>query len=414
MKFSFCLLAVGLANLVTSHSAEGQNWPRFRGPNGSGVSELKGLPLTWTEDDYAWKAELPGIGHSSPVVWDKQVFVTSADVDAGKRFLLAIDSEDGRINWKREIPFTKYRHHKNNSAASNTPAVDANGVYVLWQAKDASPLVAFDHNGQALWTYDLGPYLHGQGPATSPIVHDGMVLVCNDHKSNSFLLAVDAANGKEVWKVPREGKRACYATPCIIHRPDEQAEIVFSHCFEGIIGVDPHSGTRNWHIDVFGTHSQRAVGSPIVWSDLILANSGARTGEKRSVAIRPGGRSNEVSKVYEFDRSASPHVPTLLAYRNRLYLWTDMGILTCADATSGEKIWQARVGGNYFSSPIAADGRILNVQTDGTVMIVAADDEYRMLAKIPLGEASHATPAAGAGKLIFRTQSSLFALSASE
>lgn len=396
---------------IAATPALAQEWTRFRGPNGSGVSKATTVPVKWTEDDYNWSIKLPGIGHSSPVIWGDKLFITSADVDAGKRFLLRINTSDGSHAWAEEFEFQKYRRHNNNSFASNTPAVDEDRVYVLWQSPQSSSLVALDHQGQRLWQHDLGAYKHGQGGGTSPIVYQDKVIVCNDQKQPSFLLAVDRETGEPLWKVPRKGKRACYATPCIFEPQGRPAEIVFSHCFEGICGVDPRTGKQNWTINVFGTFAQRAVGSPVIAGDLIIANSGAKAGGKNVVAVRPtvADKGVKVEEVYRVSRTA-PHVPTTLAYGNWLFLWNDDGVVTCIDVKTGKTVWQKRIGGNYFGSPICVNGKLYAVDLEGNVVVMSASGNPEVLARNPLGEPSRATPAVSGGRLYVRTYSKLFSI----
>lgn len=411
MRFSVAVLLLPSFFAVFYDSAAAQEWTRFRGPNGSGVSEAKTVPVEWDAKDINWRAELPGKGNSSPIVWGDHVYVTSAVDDPPTRYLLCLDAASGKLLWQREVPFTTYKKHKNNSFASNTPCADADHVYVLWQSKENSPLVAFTHDGEEVWRYDLGPYNHGQGGGTSPIVYGDQLIVCNDHSRGSFLLALDRRTGQEMWKVPREGKRACYATPCIFQPQGRPAEIIFSHCFEGISGVDPATGRQNWMIDVFGDFPQRAVGSPIVVDDLVIANSGALVSDKNLVAVRPqaddGGA--RVEEVYRLTRGA-PHVPSAIAYKGLLFAWNDQGIVTCLDVHDGRKVWQKRVGGNYFSSPVCVDGKLYCVDVDGVVVVIRAADEYELLARNPLGEPSMATPAVSGGRMFVRTESQLFSI----
>ncbi|MEQ8787763.1 MAG: PQQ-binding-like beta-propeller repeat protein [Pirellulaceae bacterium] len=401
--------------LVVAGLAPAQEWARFRGPNGSGISDAKTVPVAFGENDINWKVKLPGVGNSSPIAWGDHVYVTSATDDPPMRTLSCLDAKSGAVRWRREVPFESYKKHKNNSFASNTPCADADHVYVLWQSKSDSPLVAFNHDGEEVWRYDLGPYNHGQGGGTSPIVYDNLVIVCNDHSQGSFLLALDRCTGKEVWKVPRQGKRACYATPCIYQAGDRPAEIIFSHCFEGVSGVDPQTGRQNWSIHVFGDFPQRAVGSPFIIDDLVVSNSGALVADKNLVAVRPhaDGDGVRVEEVYRLTRGA-PHVPSAIAYRGLLFAWNDQGIVTCLDARDGGQIWQKRVGGNYFSSPICIDGKLYCVDVDGTVVVIAASDQYEELARNPLGEPSMATPAVSGGTLFVRTESQLFSIGGPE
>ena len=280
---------------------------------------------------------------------------------------------------------------------------------MLWQSKAGSPLIAYTHQGEEVWRYDLGPYLHGQGGGTSPIIHGESVIVCNDHSKGSFLLALDRRNGKEQWKIPRKGRRACYATPCVYAPEGRPAEIIFSHCFEGISGVDPQTGKQNWMLHVFGDFPQRAVGSPFVVGDFVVANSGARVADKNLVAVRPGKEGEPAEEVYRLTKGA-PHVPSAIAYNGLLFAWSDQGIVTCLDAQDGKEIWRARVGGNFYGSPICIDGKLYCVDLDGTVVVIAAADTFQVLARNPLGESSMATPATAGGVLYVRTASHLFAI----
>lgn len=389
-----------------------QEWTRFRGPNGSGVAAAPGLPVKWTEDDYSWTAELPGTGNSSPVVWGDRLFVTAADEDSGTRFLLCLAADSGKTLWTRQFEFSSYKKHKNNSFASSTPCVDSDHVYVLWQSKAGSSLSAISHDGEPVWEYDLGNYTHGQGGATSPIVVGDRVILSNDQKSPSFLLAVDRLTGKEQWKVPRLGKRACYSTPCVFRSTGRGDELIFTHCYEGIVGVDPATGKQNWHIDVFGRSSQRALGSPVVTDNVVVATSGAAAGERQLVAVRPSGSKGSASAV-EAWRSVkmTPHVPTPVIHDGRLYIVSDQGIASCVDAESGELLWKGRLNGSYFGSPVCVNGVIYCIDLDGTVAVFQTGDSFKLLARVPLGEGSKATPAVSGGRMFLRTHSRVFALS---
>ena len=408
----FALIAAAtLAALSTSSAASAEEWNRFRGPNGAGVSDATTVPTEWTDNDYNWKIDLPGKGHSSPVAWGSHIFVTCANEKSKTRTVQCFHVADGEEVWRKDISFEPYKQQKNNSYASSTPTVDADHVYVLWHSKVASPLIAYDHKGKKAWEYDLGPYLHGQGGATSPIVYGDIVLAAHDHKNDSFLVAVDRISGKERWKIPREGKRACYGTPCINTPKDRPTEIIFSHCYEGIVGVDPKTGRQNWHIDVFGRASQRALGSPIIAGDLVVASSGGVGGERQVVAVNPqlAGDKVQVKEAYRVVRQA-PHVPTPLVYRDWMFLWSDTGIATCAQRDSGKVVWQKRIGGNFYSSPICIDGKLYCVDLDGEVVVIAASDKYELLSRNSLGHPSRATPAVSNGALIIRTESQVISI----
>jgi outer membrane protein assembly factor BamB len=402
-----------LATLCSQACYSQSNWPRFRGPNGDGVSESTRIPAEWDERSYLWSTDLPGRGHSSPVVWGGRLFVTSADKEASERYLIALDAATGQESWRKTFPLPKQRTHKNNSFASSTPAVDQDRVFVLLQAPDESHLIALSHDGEERWRTQIGPYKHGQGPAVSLVVHKGLLLLSNDHKAGSFLGAFDAKSGKPVWRIERDGKRACYTTPCVL--PGEAGdEVVFSHCFEGVIGVDLASGDVRWKVDPFGRAPQRAIGSPVVSQGVVIASSGARTGDKLVVALDVSGGSQtdarQAKELYRVTQGAAPHVPTPIIYQGRLFLWSDTGIVTCLEFKTGKRIWQKRIGGNFFASPICVGGRLVCLDVDGVAVVIEAGEKFKELGRTSLGEASHATPAVAGGVIFFRTSGRIMAL----
>jgi outer membrane protein assembly factor BamB len=202
-------LGVGLL-LLTVAPAAAQEWPRFRGPNGGGVSATV-LPTRWTDRDYRWQVKLPGPGHSSPVLWGERLFVTSAG-DGGKLCVLCLDAATGRTAWQREFAAGPPRGHKDNNLASATPAADAERVYVAWGTPKEVVLVALTHAGKEVWRRDFGPYGAGHGFGSSPVVHDGVVVLPCEEAGKDSLAAVDAATGKDRWRVARLSRNT-YATP---------------------------------------------------------------------------------------------------------------------------------------------------------------------------------------------------------
>ncbi|MFT7640606.1 MAG: outer membrane protein assembly factor BamB, partial [Pirellulaceae bacterium] len=411
LVFNVLLVAL-VPHIAVPQIAVAQNWARFRGTNGDGISAAKTVPTEWTEKDYNWVVELPGGGHSSPVVWGDKIFLTSADEKSYTRYLICISTTDGKELWEQEYPFSKFKRHKGNSFATNTPCADEKHVYVLWQSAEQSTLHALDHDGNPVWKFDMGTYKSGHGTGSSPIVYKDKVIVCNDHDGeNSFLIALNATDGEEIWRIPRPGDRACYSTPCVFETKGRDPELIFTHSFQGISGVNPDTGEQNWIIDVFGRHPQRAVASPVTYGDLVIGSSGFTTAEKNFVAVRPtdSGTDSTVKEIYRLNKTV-PHIPSPIIYNGRMFLWTDTGICVCVNAVDGESIWQKRVGGNFFGSPVCVDGKMYCVDVDGVVNIVAASDEYELLNKVQLGETCRSTPAVANGVLYIRTFSHLYSL----
>jgi outer membrane protein assembly factor BamB len=324
--------------------------------------------------------------------------------------VLCLDPASGRTLWSREFAGEKARKHQLNSFASTTPAVDEHHLYVTWSSPQESIVLALDQDGTEKWRVDLGPYKAGHGAGVSPIVHDDLVVLGNDQEGESSVVALDSASGATRWRVPRKTKVA-YSTPCVYQRPGRPAELVFTNWEHGIMGIDPQSGRTNWELQVFDQgHIETSIGSPIVAGDLILGTCGWLGYATHTVAVRPAAdRPGAANEVYRVDRGA-PLTTTPLAVGTLVFLWADEGIVTCVDAASGQQHWRSRVGGTYYSSPVAVGDRVFCASRDGEMIVLAADKQYRLLARNPLGEGSHSTPAIAQGRMYVRTFSHLMAL----
>ena len=414
-----CVGLAGAALLCSSlwcgSPALGQEWTRFRGPNGTGVSDAKTVPAEWTPEAINWKVKLPGAGHSSPVLWGDKIFLTGAENNTtALRVAFCLNAADGSLAWSRSYPSKLHKRHEFNSFASATPAVDEERVYVVWSTPDEYSLIALTHDNEEVWRKDLGPFISQHSCGTSPIIYENLIILGNeqdakseqdpDVKGVSFLIAVDRRTGETVWQVPRESKIVPYSTPAIYHAPGGgPAELLFNSTAHGITSLDPLTGKFNW--EVGGLLDKRSCSSPVLLSSgLITASCGSGGGGNYIVAVKPATKAapNSGSVAYKFDKGA-PYVPTPLAKGDMLFLWSDGGVVSCLDAASGDLHWQRRVGGNYFGSPVCVDDRLFCVSTEGDVVVVAAKKEYELLAKNPLGEVCHSTPAVAGGRMYVRT-----------
>ena len=421
---AFLSLLLPAVVVAITHSAGAEDWTRFRGPNGSGICETSGFPVTWSEGDYNWQIDLPVQGSSSPVLWGNRIFLTGDDTGKGLRSLLCIDANSGRNLWRYDESFEDHYLHRDNDFASATPCVDENGVVFVWSTPEQVLMIALDLDGQEMWRRDLGPYKGLHGSASSPVIADGLVLLANDQMDpkrfsfylpdgtnmdpgKSFLIALDRMTGKTRWKVDRKSELAGYATPCI-RRVSDRAEAIFTSTVHGITAVDLQSGQISWEIDELWDN--RTVTSPQLHGDLVFASFGQGLSGQRLVAVRPkegGGTKGEL--VYDITKSV-PLVPCFIVKDDLLFLWTDSGVVTCLDAETGKMHWRERVDGDFYSSPLWIEGRLYGISKRGEVVVLAAGKTFKELGRVDLGEKTFATPAVADGVMYLRTQSRLFSL----
>lgn len=389
-----------------------QDWTRFRGPNGTGVSDADSVPAKWTEDDYNWKVTLPGIGHSSPVVWGDKLFLIGAFDDTATRMVLCVRASDGQIEWQREYASTPHTKHPLNSFASSTPCVDEERVYVTWTAPEEFTLLALDHEGNEVWRRNLGPFVSQHSGGASPVVYGDLLIMANDQGDEEFqgkssLVALDRRTGEPRWTVDRRTKVVAYSTPCV-YRPQGQAEqLIFTSQAHGITSLDPTNGHVNWEFEAF---DKRSVSSPVIAGGLIFGTCGSGGGGGYVAAVRPpAGTGDEPELVYTVKESA-PYCPTLVALDDLLFLWSDAGIVSCIDVKSGKAAGRLRVSGNYYGSPVCVGGRLYCISEDGDAVVVSASKNPKLLARNPLGEESRSTPAVADGRMYLRTFSHLISI----
>jgi outer membrane protein assembly factor BamB len=411
---------------AAASSASAQEWTRFRGPNGSGQSETK-IPAKWTDAEINWRITLPGSGHSSPVLWGDKLFITSADLAAGERYMLCLNTVDGHELWRKPYPFDKYHVHEQNSFATSTAAVDPDRVYIVWSNPKQCTLYALAHDGKDLWHTDLGAFTSQHGFASSPMVYKNLVILSDEQDGpnpesggnpatarfdgKSYLYAIDRETGEIRWKTPRKSTIVTYATPCIYDSESGRQQLIFDSRSHGMSGVDPDTGKVLWELPLF---DQRAVGSPILVGRLVLGTCGVGSGNNALAAVDPDGSGHKPEVIYKIDRVSAPYVPSPVAARDLVFLWTDRGVITCIDGQTGKSKWREHIGGGFSSSPVRAGDKIFCASVDGDMYVIAAADRYQLLAKNALGELCRATPAIAGGRMYVRTASHLMSIGGKE
>ncbi len=407
-----------LAACFASPAAGGESWTRFRGPNGAGTGAAAEFPNQWSASDFNWRVELPGRGHSSPVIWDDRIVLQSADDENTSQHVLCLSARDGSTVWQRSFPTHAYPIHKKNSFASSSPAVDENHVYAAWSTPESMTLVAFDKDGEIVWQKDLGPFVSRHGFGSSPMICQDMIILASlQHNGidesapnadarpeTSFIAAFDKNTGAEIWRTKRHSSGSVsYSVPCV-YQANGEPEIICCSTGDGMFSLNPADGKVNWEIEVF---EMRTVSSPVVAAGLLFGTTGSGGGGNYVVAVKPDPKNpTEAYRV----TSQAPYVPTPVTDGELMFLWSDGGIVTCIEPGNGKVVWRERVGGNYSSSPILVGDRLLGVSEDGEVVILSASRHYQLLGRNSIGGPTHSTPAVGHGRVYFRTYSHLISL----
>jgi outer membrane protein assembly factor BamB len=399
-----------LTTLVANDSLRAENWARFRGENGLGLSSERGFPTQWSPGDYRWEIALPGVGHAAPIIWGDRLFVTSAEDEGALRFLFCLDPRSGEQLWSRVVGMNRSHKHLKGSWASSTPCTDGKQVYVAFADEERYTLAAYDFEGELVWRRSLGAFQSQHGQGASPIVYDGVVILANDQDGPSSVMAFDAATGNTVWSVLRPADVTSYATPLVLELPGDEPQLICSNVVQGVASLEPKTGRVNWQS---GKLPARPVGSPVFADGLIVQACGTGGVGKALVAVDPSQPENAAMARtrYTLDREV-PYVPTPIAYKEHIYLLGDNGVAHCLTAATGEKVWTKRLGGKYSGSAVCIDGTLYFLSEEGEVVILAASPDYHLYGKVPLGDPSHSTPAVANGSLYFRTFHRLYCLPA--
>jgi outer membrane protein assembly factor BamB len=415
-------------------------WPGWRGADGQGIVRESGQPQEWSSTkNVAWKTEIPGRGHSSPIVWGDRIFLTTAiegevdpaakpvkhvvdgedfvhpdgiGADHRHRFVvLALDAVSGKVLWQKTAwegaPYDT--RHRRGSYASPTPVTDGTFVYAYFGAQG---LYAYDFAGKLAWRYATGGVAElGVDVGTSPLLYKGLVILqCDeDNGDKSYVAAVDKRTGKEVWRVARKIE-ASWATPVVV-RASDRDELVTAGS-QWILAYDPATGRELWRLK--GLESN-AVPSPVAGDDVVVLSAGYP--EKIAIAVRPGGTGDVTGsdRVLWTYKKGTAYVPSPILYDGFVYLMTDKGLITCMDAKTGEVKYEGArlpVPASFMASPLALGGRILLMSLDGDTFVLKAGPKFEVLGTNALDEPISASAAAAPGRLFIRGERHLFAIGA--
>lgn len=408
-------LACLLILMAIWHATAADRWPEFRGAAGTGVSDSSGLPIHWTEqENVRWKTPIHGKGWSSPVVWDGQVWLTTATEDGKQLFVLCVDCATSKVLHDIKVfdvdkPQSMGDAQTYNSYASPTPAIEAGRVYAHFGSAGTACLDTA--TGKVLWTRRDLPCNHHRGAGSSPILFRNLLILTFDGFDEQYLVALDTKTGETRWKQPRDidygtdngDRKKAYSTP-VIFTIGGQPQLV-SPSAAATVAYDPATGKELWKVYHGGMN---ASARPLLGQEQIYLCTG--DGPRQMVAVRTGG-AGDVTKSHLTWKATRgvPNRTTPLLLDDLLYLAGDgNGIATCLDPQTGTVVWQERLAGDFVASPVAAEGHIYFFNRDGGAFVLAAGSQAKVLARNQLDDGCMATPAIAGKALYVRTLTHLY------
>jgi hypothetical protein len=412
-------LVIGLALLSCCGGARADHWPQWRGPRGDGSVAEPGVPVEWSADHHvAWRIDLPGVGHASPIIWGTRLFLVWADDEKQSRHLRCLDSRDGRTLWDRTVLTTPTeRKHKLNSFASSTPAADENRVYVSFLDGNRMFVAAYDHDGAKLWESRPGAFASVHGYCSSPIPWKDTLILNGDHDGPGFLAALDKNTGQIRWKIDRPNNTRSYCAP-LVGRFAGRDQLVFAGS-KSVYSYDPDSGRPLWNLD---GPTDQFVASLVFNPNANLFFLTAGFPERHMMGIRPDGAGNVTATHIAWrTREDTSYVPSPVSVDRFFLVVSDKGVASCFDAASGERLWKEKIGRGHSASPIVAGGRVYFLSDEGvttviqpaaTLQIVARNDLGSIYAqeKYVDGAMFSASPAFSDGRLYIRSQRHLWCI----
>lgn len=378
----------------------GADWLGFRGPNGTSVSEEKGLPVTWSEtENIAWKAELPGRGLSGPIVVGPRVFLTcNSGAEQDRLHVLCFDAKGGARLWERQFWATgRTVCHPKTCMAAPTPASDGERVFALFATGD---LVCLDLEGNLLWfrglAHDYPTVGNNVGMASSPTVWRDLVIVFMENDGESFAAGIDAKTGENRWKIERQ-RTTNYASPLVMRGEGGSGDVLLLQSGAGLTAHDPATGREAWAYKSGASTIPSATAS----DGVVFVPSAGLT------ALRPRAGGGPPEVLWKSLRLA-PSTSSPVVYGGRVFVLGGAGIVSCADAANGRVLWQLRLKGSFSSTPVAADGRLYFFNEDGLAQVVDPSGKGNIVGTSELGETILATPAVAGGAIYVRSDKHLW------
>ncbi len=393
--------------LMSQAVTKAQNWPQWRGPNGDGTSSEINLPTQWdSEKNVLWKSPVPGIGHSSPIVWGDRLFTITAKPESQEKILLCYDTKNGDLLWQVTVLKTKLENkHNDNSFASGTPATDGTYIYVSFLDGEYVTVAAYDFTGKQIWLQRPGTFSSPHGYSCSPVLYKDKVIINGDSKGDSFVAALSRTDGHTIWKVPHNNPAHSFSTP-IFREIAERMQMIFCGNKE-ITSYNPDDGLRYWFVS---GPSEDFCSSPVYneKSGLLLISSAWP--QRFLLAIKPDGNGDVTgSHVVWRSTEGAFYVPSPISVGGYLLSTMMNGQVHCIEAATGKILWKENLGKQY-ASPVLVNGLVYMPNDAGVITIIKPGPTFESIAKNSIGETMFASPAISNGRIYLRGANHIFCI----
>ena len=402
--------------------AAAENWPGFRGPSRQGVSSADSLPLKWDGlGDALWQTEIPGEGHSSPIVWGDRIFLTTATNEGASAEVLCLDAPSGRILWRTKVfDQETARKESRNSYATPTPVTDGRRVYAVF---GSGGIAALDFDGKIEWTFREFRFYSRHGLGASPLLEDGLLVMPWDWSTDpdkegadkervgwqvpwdrSFVFALHADSGKLAWKTMRGTSRIAHITPHLWKDPSGRKTVI-SPAGDVVQAFDLASGEKLWS----AANPGEGVSPSLIIAENLAIQPNGFQGAESVRAFRLNEAKGEVAEstmAWEQDKNP-PKLPSMIYSHPHVFAITEGGMAWCATAATGEVLWRERIGGTFAASPILNQNRIFITAENGSTTVLSASPKFEVLSRNPLGLPVQASPAIYQNSFLIRSASHL-------
>ena len=404
-------IAVLVVCLLSSTAQADENWPDFRGPTQQGHAVADHLPLTWSEtENIAWKTPIPGRGWSSPVIWDEQIWITSALEEGHQLYAICVDRNTGEIVHNilvfenNETVFV----HALNSHASPSAVIEEGRVYVHFGTYGTACLDT--ETGEKIWERRDLVIDHYRGPGSSPVLYEDLLICHYDGADLQFITAFDKRTGNTVWRIDRSfdytglDPDVCkgYITPTVVEHNGEP--VMISPGAKAAMAYDPRTGDELWQVNYDGFSN---VSRPVVRDGVVVINTGFPRAQMWAVDLDARGDANDTGVLWRY-RRAVPEKPSAVLVDDLLYMVDDTGVAVCLDVADGTEVWVERLGGNFSASPLYAAGRIYFFSHEGVATVIEPGREFRLLAENELDDGFMSSVAVVGEALYLRTRTHLY------